>query len=67
MRQIKIFKSLEYDYFALEGKVNKWIENEGIEVVDVKVQLSPQSPSATPEVLGENEQSDLLLLVTYEK
>lgn len=44
MLQVKIFKNLEFQYDELAAHVNEWIRESRVDVVDIRVQLSPQSP-----------------------
>lgn len=68
MRQIKIFKSLEYEYADLEHRVNTWISENQINVVDIKLQLESQTtPPGKETSFGHAaDQSDLMLVVIYE-
>lgn len=68
MRQIKMFKGLEYEYLELEARVNAWIRDNKINAIDVRAMLSPQSAGkVVAERVGESpQQSDLLITVLYE-
>jgi hypothetical protein len=66
MRAIKLFKCLEFDYFDLETRVNAWIAENKVRVVDVKIQMAPQSLGQATNKLGEDSQSDLLCMVIHE-
>lgn len=67
MRQIKIFKCLEHQCTELEDQVNGWIRDSKVDVVDVRLQLAPQSPGVDKDTaLGEGVQSDVMCLVVYE-
>lgn len=65
MLQVKIFKNLEFHYDETAEELNNWIRENQIDVVDIRVQLSPQSPGAGAPVGGDHEESDLLCYVVY--
>lgn len=67
MRQIKIFKCLEHQCTELQDEVNAWIRDSKVDVVDVRLQLAPQSSGVGKDTsLGEGVQSDVMCLVVYE-
>jgi uncharacterized protein (UPF0210 family) len=61
--QVKIFKALEFHFDELSREVNAWIRDNGIDAVDIRVQLSPQSTGA--QTISDDDESDLLCYVTY--
>ncbi len=64
MRKIKIFKSVETDLMTLESDINQWIEAEGVELVSVTGNISPQTHLAgAPDIFSA---SDVLVILTYE-
>lgn len=68
MKQVKIFKGLEYDYEGLQDEVNRWIRNEGVDVYDIQLRVAPQSPGEqASSVLGSGTPSDVFLMVVYEE
>lgn len=66
MRQIRFFKCLEYEHLDMQEQVNAWIREDKIDVVDVKLQLSPQSVAGEGNALGEGNQSDVMCVVIYD-
>ncbi len=64
MHQVKIFKDLEFHYDQLERHINDWIRDNKIDVVDIRIQLAPQSPGEGGG-LGSSSDSDLLGYVVY--
>lgn len=64
MLQVKIFKRLEFRYTELEEEVNRWIREHEIDVVDIRVQIAPQSPG---QFTGHAEfvESDVICYVVY--
>lgn len=64
MLQVKIFKSLEFHYDDLTNEVNKWIADNRIDVVDIRVQIAPQSPGEGASLASDTE-SDVLCYVVY--
>ncbi|MCC7336004.1 MAG: hypothetical protein IT422_12960 [Pirellulaceae bacterium] len=64
MRKIKFFKSVETELSALESEINQWIESEGVELVSVTGNISPQTHLQTaPDTFSV---SDVLVILTYE-
>ncbi len=70
MQKIKIFKGLESDTQGLEDAVNSWIETSGAQVLQITVNIAPQShPGAGASVAlahGAHAPSDVLLVIVYE-
>lgn len=66
MRQIRLFYNTEWNTDRLTQEVNEWIVHQSINVVDVKIQLAPQSPGGPPSPYLETPQSDLVCMVIYE-
>lgn len=64
MLQVKIFKGLEYHYDDLANEVNTWIRKNKIDVVDIRVQISPQSSGGSI-TRSESDESDILCYVIY--
>lgn len=71
MQQIKIFKGLETEVGALESKVNSWLAQGGVRVLNVIGNIAPQSPPPDEKsgALGMSafSPSDVLIIVLYEK
>ena len=77
MRQIKVFVGREDHTTDLEGEVNKWIADSGVEVVSITGNIAPQSVLPSKESasnLGGSTghgrrfgPSDIMILVTYNK
>ncbi len=71
MQQIKIFKGIENDLSSLEGEVNAWLAEAGVDVIHVFGNIAPQSGAAASKSgsLSHTEYppSDILLVVHYRK
>jgi hypothetical protein len=71
MQQIKIFKSLEFDFEEMEHKINVWLAQSGARVLSITGNIAPQgeAPSSSGEGGGMAgvTQSDVILFVLYEK
>ena len=71
MQQIKIFKGLETEIGALEGKVNAWLAQGGVRVINIVGNIAPQSPPPDEKsgALGMSafSPSDVMIIVLYEK
>jgi len=70
MHQVKIFKGLESDLAALERQINGWLAAEGIRVINIIGNMSPQSPP--PEKTGGIGMtpwppSDVVVIIHYDK
>lgn len=69
MKQIKIFKALEFDYLRMQDEVNRWIRNEQADVVDIQLRVAPQSADASggSALLGDecSTPSDVFCMVVY--
>lgn len=65
MIQVKIFKNLEFQYGELANEVNGWIKDNKIDVVDIRVQMSPQSPGESSQLGTGSGDSDLMAYVVY--
>jgi hypothetical protein len=63
MRLVKIFKGIENDLWALEEEVNKWIKEEGVNVVNMTGNIAPQTEGGHGHGFSA---SDVLLVVLYE-
>ena len=70
MRQIKIFKGSETDLPHLEESVNRWIRENGVEVVQVFGNIAPQTvfPDANRSILHKTAYTpaDVFIVVVYE-
>lgn len=64
MRKIKLFKSVVSELEALESEVNDWIEAQGVEVVSITGNISPQTHLPTSS--DTFSVSDVFVIVTYE-
>jgi hypothetical protein len=64
MLQVKIFKNLEFQYDELSREINSWIRDQGIDAVDIRIQIAPQSQGEGSS-LGSAGDSDLLGYVVY--
>ena len=72
MAQIKFFKGFESDLPALEKKINTWLMEPGLRVINVFGNLAPQSPPLEPKSGGLVTQSgyadsDVFIAILYEK
>lgn len=71
MQQVKIFKGLETEVGALEGKINAWLAAGGVRVLNIIGNIAPQSPPPEQNggALGGSafSPSDVLVIVLYEK
>lgn len=71
MQQIKIFKGLESEIGVLEGKVNTWLAESKVRVLNIIGNIAPQSPPPDEKsgALGMSafSPSDVLIVVLYEK
>lgn len=64
MRKVKLFKSVVSELETLEAEVNDWIESQGVEVVSITGNMSPQTHLPTSS--DTFSVSDVLVIVTYE-
>lgn len=64
MRKVKLFKSVVSELEALESEVNDWIEAQGVEVVSITGNISPQTHLPTSS--DTFSVSDVFVVVTYE-
>lgn len=64
MRKVKLFKSVVSELEALESEVNDWIEAQGVEVVSITGNISPQTHLPTSS--DTFSVSDVFVIVTYE-
>lgn len=64
MRKIKLFKSVVSELETLESEINDWIETQGIEVVSITGNISPQTHLPTSS--DTFSVSEVLVIVTYE-
>lgn len=73
MPQIKFFKGLESDLPGLERKINTWMMEPGIRIINVFGNLAPQTTPPAPKPAGTlvtqsgYGDSDVLIAVLYEK
>lgn len=77
MQQIKLFIGREDHTAELESDVNSWIASSGVKVLAITSNLAPQTikpdkigapASSAGSMSGRRfEQSDILVMVTYEK
>ena len=74
MQQVKIFSGIEGETRQLEKKINTWIAETGVKVLNITGNIAPQSvlPSEdTKKLTGGGTRrfapSDVLIIVTYEK
>ncbi|QDT30849.1 hypothetical protein [Thalassoglobus polymorphus] len=65
MRQMKLFKGVEMEISALETEVNEWIQENGIAVISISGNITPQSHSSRGQERMSG--SDILIIVEYEK
>ena len=70
MQKIKLFKGLESEVEVLESQINRWIENEGVTVLQISANIAEQSyrPDAGGSTLQTaiNQPSDILVTLLYE-
>lgn len=69
MQQIKIFKGTESEVTRLEGEVNAWIRQSGVDVLSITGNIAPQTVkpgSAGGLGQGVFPPSDVVLVVLYE-
>lgn len=64
MRKVKIFKSVVSELETLESEINDWIEAQGVDVVSITGNISPQTH--VPTSSDTFSVSDVLVIVTYE-
>jgi hypothetical protein len=70
MHQVKIFKSLEYDYEAMERQVNDWLAKTGVHVLSMSGNIAPQSETGAKMGASSGSAgnpSDMVLFLLYEK
>jgi ABC-type glycerol-3-phosphate transport system substrate-binding protein len=70
MHQIKIFKTLEYDYEAMEKQINDWLAKTGVKVLSISGNIAPQSETGAKMGAGSasgGSPSDMVLFLLYEK
>lgn len=72
MPQMKFFKGLESDLAGLERKINTWMMEPGIRVINVFGNIAAQTapaPKATGTIVTQSGygDSDVLIAVLYEK
>lgn len=65
MLQVKIFKNLEFQYGELAEEMNRWIKENKIDAVDIRVQLAPQSPGESSSLGAGAGDSDLMGYIVY--
>ncbi|WP_417848140.1 hypothetical protein [Thalassoglobus sp.] len=65
MRQMKLFKGVEMEISTLETEVNEWIQENGIDVISISGNITPQSYSSRGQERMSG--SDILIIVEYEK
>lgn len=64
MRQVKIFKNVVSELETLELEINDWIQTQGVDVVSITGNISPQTHLSTAS--DTFSVSDVLMIVTYE-
>jgi hypothetical protein len=72
MPQMKFFKGLESDLAGLERKINTWMMEPGIRVINVFGNIAPKTspvtePTGTLVTQSGYGDSDVLIAVLYEK
>jgi hypothetical protein len=71
MQQIKIFKSLEFDFEEMEHNINVWLAKTGAKVLSITGNIAPQGDATGRSAAGGGSagltQSDVILFVLYEK
>ena len=68
MQQIRIFKSIESEVGELEREINGWLQESGVNVVNIFGNIAPQTVlSETPSGTGRAfSPSDIFMVVIYE-
>lgn len=64
MRKVKFFKSVVSELETLEAEINDWIVAQGVEVVSITGNISPQTHLPTSS--DTFSVSDVLVIVSYE-
>jgi len=64
MQQVKIFKSIESELWALEAEINSWIKENRVKLISVTGNIAPQSNPAVSQ--GTFSASDVLVIVMYD-
>ena len=64
MRQVKLFKTVENEIWALEREINSWIEESGAKVISVTGNIAAQSQGESDSSFSA---SDVLVIVLYEQ
>ena len=70
MHQVKIFVDIESNVEAMEAKINGWLKESGVKVINIFGNIAPQT--VTSEARGSSlaerkfSSSDLLITVLYE-
>ena len=69
MQQIKIFKSLEFDFEDMERRINDWLVQTGAKALQITGNIAPQGEAASKSGGGSAgvNQSDVILFILYEK
>jgi len=63
MRQVKIFKSVENELWAMEQEINDWVKETHAQIVSITGNIAPQSSKGGSQGFSA---SDVLLVVVYE-
>jgi len=71
MQQVKLFKGIESELTALEDKINSWIRESHVKVLQISGNIAPQSAPNKPTAgqtlaRGSFEASDVLIVISYE-
>jgi hypothetical protein len=70
MQQIKIFRGIESEIEELEQRINRWLSESQVRVVQMFGNISPQSAGADAAghglTKGQFAPSDILVVVLYE-
>ncbi len=63
MRLVKIFKTIESELWTVEKEINTWIEESGVNVIQISGNIAPQTGTGVGQGFSA---SDILLIVLYE-
>jgi hypothetical protein len=69
VQQIRIFKSIETDVSILESEINGWLQESGVNVINIFGNISPQTVTSGSSAIDRRafSPSDVLMVVVYEK
>lgn len=65
MQQVKIFKSIESELDALEQEINSWVKEQGVKILSLTGNISPQSITGGG-MTSTFSASDVLVIIVYE-